>query len=88
MLTSGPRWILLLALCFLTRDSIPPLAAQSNQIPPRTITANLDDVTGPIDRFFDLSVGSDYPGTLIRDDSHRQSGSCGVLVLRCCLERS
>ena len=72
MLTSGPRWILLLALCFLTRDSIPPLAAQSNQIPPRTITANLDDVTGPIDRFFDLSVGSDYPGTLIRDDSQAQ----------------
>ena len=28
--------------------------------------------TGPVDRFFDLSVGSDYPGTLIRDDSQAQ----------------
>ena len=28
--------------------------------------------SGPVDRFFDLSVGSDYPGTLIRDDSQAQ----------------
>jgi hypothetical protein len=27
---------------------------------------------GPVDPFFDLSVGSDYPGTLIRDDSRAQ----------------
>ncbi|MDI7775347.1 beta-xylosidase [Asticcacaulis sp. EMRT-3] len=27
---------------------------------------------GPLDHFFDLSVGSDYPGTLIRDDSLAQ----------------
>jgi xylan 1,4-beta-xylosidase len=33
---------------------------------------NLDQPTGPVDRFFDLSVGSDYPGTLIRDDSQAQ----------------
>ena len=33
---------------------------------------NLDDKNGPVDRFFDLSVGSDYPGTLIRDDSQAQ----------------
>jgi xylan 1,4-beta-xylosidase len=26
----------------------------------------------PIDRFFDLSIGSDYPGTLIRPDSQKQ----------------
>jgi xylan 1,4-beta-xylosidase len=26
----------------------------------------------PVDRFFDLSVGSDYPGTLIREDSQAQ----------------
>src|SRR4051795_11572810 len=26
----------------------------------------------PLDRFFDLSVGSDYPGTLIRSDSQAQ----------------
>lgn len=28
--------------------------------------------TGPLDRFFNFSVGSDYPGTLIRDDSQAQ----------------
>ncbi len=33
---------------------------------------NLDNTTGPVDRFFDLSVGSDFPGTLIRDDSQAQ----------------
>lgn len=26
----------------------------------------------PVDRFFDLSIGSDYPGTLIREDSQAQ----------------
>jgi xylan 1,4-beta-xylosidase len=38
----------------------------------RTIIVNLQAVTGPVDRFFDLSVGSDFPGTLIRDDSQAQ----------------
>ncbi|MGO9338704.1 MAG: GH39 family glycosyl hydrolase [Terracidiphilus sp.] len=33
---------------------------------------DLKDSTGPVDRFFDLSVGSDFPGTLIRDDSQAQ----------------
>ena len=33
---------------------------------------SIDDTAGPVDRFFDLSVGSDYPGTLIRDDSQAQ----------------
>jgi len=28
--------------------------------------------TGPLDRSFDLSVGSDFPGTLIREDSQAQ----------------
>ncbi|MGA2219116.1 MAG: beta-xylosidase, partial [Terracidiphilus sp.] len=34
---------------------------------PRVIVANLQDTTGPVDHSFDLSVGSDYPGTLIRN---------------------
>jgi xylan 1,4-beta-xylosidase len=33
---------------------------------------NLKELTGTVDRFFDLSVGSDFPGTLIRDDSQAQ----------------
>ncbi len=52
----------------------PAMAAQAQPVPPsvRTIDVNLDRTTGPVDRFFDLSVGSDYPGTLIRADSQAQ----------------
>src|ERR1700722_16855676 len=68
---------------FLRRISIPALgfviasyplflAAQPQQATSRSIVVNLQDSTGPVDRFFDLSVGSDYPGTLIRDDSQAQ----------------
>ncbi|HEU5457683.1 MAG TPA: hypothetical protein VFU68_03615, partial [Terracidiphilus sp.] len=39
---------------------------------PRVIVADLRQTTGSVDRFFDLSVGSDYPGTLIRPDSQAQ----------------
>jgi len=49
-----------------------PAIAQSQSASPRIIVADLKDATGPVDRFFDLSVGSDYPGTLIRDDSQAQ----------------
>jgi xylan 1,4-beta-xylosidase len=48
------------------------LLAQSQRAPSRTIVVSLADSAGPVDRFFDLSVGSDYPGTLIRDDSQAQ----------------
>jgi hypothetical protein len=38
----------------------------------RHIDLDVARATKPFDRFFDLSVGSDYPGTLIRDDSQAQ----------------
>jgi xylan 1,4-beta-xylosidase len=60
------------AICLFVVSSIIPLTAQSQQIPPRTIIVDLNKSVGPVDRFFDLSVGSDYPGTLIRDDSQAQ----------------
>ena len=47
-------------------------AARSQQFAPRHIAVNIEDTAGPVDHFFDLSVGSDYPGTLIRDDSQAQ----------------
>ena len=47
-------------------------AASAQQPTPRHIVADIDKPIGPVDRFFDLSVGSDYPGTLIRDDSQAQ----------------
>src|SRR5690349_9611476 len=49
-----------------------PFAASADEIPARHIVANAAAPGGPVDRFFDLSVGSDYPGTLIRPDSQAQ----------------
>ena len=44
-----------------------PAAAQSRQI-----SVDVGKAGAPIDRAFDLSVGADYAGTLIRDDSMAQ----------------
>lgn len=40
--------------------------------PTRHIDVTVDGPKAPLDRFFNLSVGSDYPGTLIRADSLAQ----------------
>jgi len=48
------------------------LYSRAQQPQPRHIVADISSTGGPVDRFFDLSVGSDYPGTLIRDDSQAQ----------------
>ena len=69
MLHSFMRHICFVALGFM---AVSLLSAQSNQHSFREVAANVDDTRGPVDRFFDLSVGSDYPGTLIRDDSQAQ----------------
>ena len=47
-----------------------PIWAKARQS--RAITLDVAKTTGPVDRFFDLSIGADYPGTLIRDDSQAQ----------------
>jgi xylan 1,4-beta-xylosidase len=46
--------------------------AQSPSRQPRVITANVQAAAGPVNRFFDFSVGSDYSGTLIKADSQNQ----------------
>lgn len=73
------------ALGTLALASALPLYGQSTPAA-RTIVADLNATTGPVDRFFDLSVGSDYPGTLIRDDSQAQlrvvSNELGFRYLR------
>jgi xylan 1,4-beta-xylosidase len=50
-----------------------PAAAPSSEAaalpPPRRVSVDVGAPTTPRDHFVDLSVGSDYPGTLIRDDS-------------------
>jgi xylan 1,4-beta-xylosidase len=38
----------------------------------REITVDAAQPAGPVDRFYALSVGSDFPGTLIRDDTQAQ----------------
>jgi xylan 1,4-beta-xylosidase len=72
MLNSVLRRISILAIVYFVCSSAILLTAQSHQAPSRTIAVNLEDTTGPVDRFFDLSIGSDFPGTLIRDDSQAQ----------------
>ncbi|WP_281399788.1 GH39 family glycosyl hydrolase [Sphingomonas rhizophila] len=47
-----------------------PLHAKA--LPPRVIEIDVAKASEPVDRFFDLSIGSDYPGTLRRDDSQAQ----------------
>ena len=47
-------------------------AAAAEEQAPRRIVLDLASAKTPLDRFFDLSVGSDYPGTLIREDSQAQ----------------
>ena len=62
------------------------LRASSQQTATRKIEVDLERVGGPVDRFFDFSVGSDYPGTLIRSDSQQQLrvavGELGFRYLR------
>jgi xylan 1,4-beta-xylosidase len=72
MFSSTCRRDVTLAIVFLAASFGLLNGVQAQQPPFRTIVVNLKDSTGPVDRFFDLSVGSDYPGTLIRDDSQAQ----------------
>jgi xylan 1,4-beta-xylosidase len=39
------------------------------KLPARRVQLDLAAAKAPVDRFFDFSIGSDYPGTLVRDDS-------------------
>ncbi len=69
------RFPLAHAACCLLLCSGPNAPAQKSPTSPapvRTIVADLSHAAGPVDHFFDLSVGSDFPGTLIRDDSQAQ----------------
>src|SRR5438094_1398034 len=60
-----------LALAFLSPFAMPGNAWAAGSAA-RTIAIDLHAPTTPRDHFADLSVGSDYPGTLIRDDSLAQ----------------
>ena len=47
-------------------------AAGTGVGPVRRIDGDVQQATKPVDHFYDLSVGSDYPGTLLRPDSMAQ----------------
>jgi xylan 1,4-beta-xylosidase len=86
MLNSALRQFFILALSSLTISPVASLYAQSQQVSSRHIFVDIKSSAGPVDRFFDLSVGSDYPGTLIREDSMAQlrlaTGEIGFRYLR------
>jgi xylan 1,4-beta-xylosidase len=48
---------------------IAALSPGAHAAQPRSIAIDASKAEQPMDRFYDLSVGSDFPGTLIRDDS-------------------
>ena len=52
--------------------SLLALAAAAHAQEARHIAVDMSAPTRPLDRFYDLSVGSDYPGTLYRPDSLAQ----------------
>lgn len=63
----SPKTLLAVALTFQTVN--PALADTSTQ---RELKIDVTATTGAADRFYSLSVGSDFPGTLIRDDTQAQ----------------
>jgi xylan 1,4-beta-xylosidase len=72
MLKSTLGRLSVLALASATGLCLPLAAAAAGAATSRHIVADLASPAGPLDRFFDLSVGSDFPGTLIRADSQAQ----------------
>lgn len=72
MLNPFVRRLFVLLFGLIVGSILLPVAAQGESLPVRSLEVNLNETTGPVDHFFDLSVGSDYPGTLIREDSQAQ----------------
>jgi xylan 1,4-beta-xylosidase len=72
MLHSSRRYLRIVVFGLFAISFASLVSAQANQNSLREVAANVKDTRGPVDRFFDLSVGSDYPGTLIRDNSQAQ----------------
>jgi xylan 1,4-beta-xylosidase len=57
--------VAVVVLCFM------PPAVQANQNA-RHIAVDVDGTSTPLDRYYEFSIGSDYPGTLMREDSLAQ----------------
>lgn len=63
------RWALMAAVAVVAS---PSGASAEPAEPQRTVSIDVATAAAPVDRSFDLSVGSDFPGTLIRSDSQAQ----------------
>lgn len=61
-------WLAIALSGCMTTSAVAQQAAPA----PRTIQLDLATAGEPVDRFYDLSIGSDFPGTLIRSDSQAQ----------------
>lgn len=69
----GDAWKRICGLAAVLLLAAPGLAmAQAAPLEPRVIAVDVAGPTTPRDRMAELSVGSDYPGTLSRDDSLAQ----------------
>src|SRR5471032_963797 len=69
------QYFRLSCLAALASISLPLSAApvaDNGHPAPRRIVVDVAQALKPLDRYYDLSVGSDYPGTLQRDDSMAQ----------------
>jgi len=61
------------ALCALAVSAAVALPAMAQTAPqPRVVQVDATKANAPVDRFFDLSIGADYPGTTIRDENLAQ----------------
>jgi xylan 1,4-beta-xylosidase len=73
MKRTGKQWVrCLTCLTLFCLAFFPATLAETAKPAQRRIELDVAQATKPLDRFFDLSVGSDFPGTLIRDDSQAQ----------------
>jgi xylan 1,4-beta-xylosidase len=69
---SFAKRILCLATTILSFAGALPTTSAETLGTPRHIEIDATQASKPLDRFFDFCVGSDFPGTLIRDDSQAQ----------------
>ena len=68
-MTGIRRWVAVLSVACMLVGLAPAAQAKQSE---RHIAIDVQGAAVPLDRFYNFSVGSDYPGTLIRDDSLAQ----------------
>jgi len=67
--TTLRKWIHIASVACALGFVMPAVQAAPGE---RDIAIDVQSATSPLDRFYNFSVGSDYPGTLMREDSLAQ----------------